>query len=56
MLIHHLLDNGIDHGVKMYPLYLSNFQTKISLSITEAKYIALSHSMREAIPMMTLLE
>ena len=35
--------------------WLSKLQTEISLSSTESEYIALSHSMREAIPMITLL-
>ena len=37
-------------------IWLSKLQTEISLSTTESEYIALSHSLREAIPMMTLLE
>ena len=36
--------------------WLSKPQTEISLSSTESEYIALSHSMREAIPMITLLQ
>ena len=37
-------------------VWMSKLQTEISLSTTESEYIALSHSMREAIPMMTLLD
>ena len=37
-------------------IWLSKLQTEISLSTTESEYIALSHSLREAIPMMTMLE
>ena len=37
-------------------IWLSKLQTEISLSTTESEYIALSHSLREAIPMMTFLE
>ena len=37
-------------------IWLSKLQTETSLSTTESKYIALSHSLREAIPMMTFLE
>ena len=36
--------------------WLSKLQTEISLSTIESEYIALSHSLREAIPMMTFLE
>ena len=36
--------------------WLSKLQTEISLSTTESEYIALSHSLREAIPLMTLLK
>ena len=36
--------------------WLSKLQTEISLSTAESEYIALSHSLREAIPMMTFLE
>ena len=36
--------------------WMSKLQTEISLSSTESEYIALSHSMREAIPMMSLLK
>ena len=37
-------------------LWTSKLQSEISLSTTEAEYIALSHSMRDTIPMITLLE
>ena len=36
-------------------LWCSKLQTEIALSTTEAEYIALSQSMREVIPFMTLL-
>ena len=36
--------------------WLSKLQTEISLSSTESEYIALSHSMRETTPMITLLQ
>ena len=36
--------------------WLSKLQTELSLSTTESEYIALSHSLREAIPLMTLLK
>ena len=35
---------------------MSKLQTEISLSTTESEYIALSNSMRDAIPVMTLLD
>ena len=37
-------------------IWTSKLQTEIALSTTEAEYIALSQSMREAIPMTQLLE
>ena len=37
-------------------LWCSKLQTEIALSTTEAEYIALSQSMREVIPFMTLLQ
>ena len=37
-------------------LWASKLQSEMSLSTTEAEYIALSHSMRETIPMITLFE
>lgn len=36
--------------------WTSKFQTEISLTTTEAEHIALSHSMREALSLITLLE
>eukprot|EP00957_Ditylum_brightwellii_P029997 2270344-Ditylum_brightwellii.AAC.1 len=36
-------------------VWTSKSQTEIALSTTEAKYIAMSHTMREAIPLMRLL-
>jgi hypothetical protein len=36
--------------------WTSKMQTGIALSTTEAKYIALSHSMREVLPIIWLLE
>ena len=39
-----------------YPvLWVSCLQTEISLSMTEAEYIALSQSMRDVVPLMNLL-
>ena len=37
-------------------LWTSKLQTQIALSTTEAEYMALSSSMREAIPLMELIE
>ena len=37
-------------------IWLSKLQTEISLSTTESEYIALSHSLREGIPLMTFLQ
>ena len=36
-------------------LWPSKMQTEIALSSTEAEYIALSQSMREVLPLMTLI-
>eukprot|EP00957_Ditylum_brightwellii_P138191 10534585-Ditylum_brightwellii.AAC.1 len=36
-------------------MWPSKLQTEIELSTTEAEYIAMSHAMREAIPLMRLL-
>ena len=39
------------------PIYwTSKLQTEIALSTTEAEHIALSHSMCEVIPMLTLIQ
>ena len=39
------------------PVYWgSSLQTKISLSTSEAEYIALSYALRELLPLMTMLE
>ena len=37
-------------------LWVSKIQTEVALSTTEAEYIALSHSLREVIPLVRLLE
>ena len=37
-------------------LWVSKLKTEIALSMTEAKYIALSHAMRELIPAQALLK
>ena len=37
-------------------LWVSKLQTEISLSRTEAEYIALSQAMRDVIPLMTIIE